>query len=78
MTDGPENRQAKRKAVGLLVKLGHQGVDDFVAKYATNLSEGGMFIRSKKPLPIHRVAEILDLVVVSPIMQANGFIPPAS
>lgn len=31
------------------------------------------WLRSKKPLPIHRVAEILDLVVVSPIMQANGF-----
>ncbi len=57
MTDGPENRQAKRKAVGLLVKLAHQGVDDFVAKYATNLSEGGMFLRSKKPLPVGTVMQ---------------------
>jgi len=55
VTDGPENRQNKRKAVGLLVKLGHQGLDDFVAKYATNLSEGGMFVRSKKPLAIGTV-----------------------
>ncbi|MBL8954858.1 MAG: TIGR02266 family protein, partial [Myxococcaceae bacterium] len=55
MTDGSENRQNKRKAVGLLVKLGHQGLDDFVAKYATNLSEGGMFVRSKKPLAVGTV-----------------------
>jgi AcrR family transcriptional regulator len=34
------------------------------------------WLRSKKPLPIHRVAEILDLVVVTPIMQANGFNVP--
>src|SRR6185295_9644730 len=57
MTDGPENRQNKRKAVGLLVKLGHSGVDDFVAKYATNLSEGGMFVRSKKPLALGTVLQ---------------------
>ncbi len=55
MSDGAENRQNKRKAVGLLVKLGHQGIDDFVAKYATNLSEGGMFVRSKNPLAVGTV-----------------------
>jgi len=34
------------------------------------------WLRSKKPLPIRRIAEIHDLVVVSPIMQANGFKVP--
>jgi AcrR family transcriptional regulator len=31
------------------------------------------WLRHKKPLPIRRIAEIHDLAVVSPIMQANGF-----
>jgi uncharacterized protein (TIGR02266 family) len=50
--DSAENRLKKRKAVGLLVKLGHQGIEDFVEKYATNMSEGGMFLRTKSPQPI--------------------------
>ena len=31
------------------------------------------WLRSKKPLSVERVAEILDEVVVSPILKANGF-----
>ena len=37
--------------MGLLVKLAHKGVDEFAAKYATNLSDGGMFIRTREPKP---------------------------
>ena len=37
--------------MGLLVKLAHKGVDEFASKYATNLSAGGMFIRTRKPKP---------------------------
>ena len=33
------------------MKLTHQGVDEFAAKYATNLSDGGMFIRTRDPKP---------------------------
>jgi molecular chaperone DnaK len=47
-----EHRQNNRKAVGLLVKLAHKGIDEFVEKYATNLSDGGMFIRSRDPKPL--------------------------
>ncbi len=36
----------------MLVKLTHSGVDEFVEKYATNLSPGGMFIRSREPKPV--------------------------
>lgn len=31
------------------------------------------WLRSKRPLSVERIAEIFDLVVVSPIMKANGF-----
>ncbi len=46
-----EHRTQQRKLVGLLVKLKHSGVDEFAQKYATNLSEGGMFIRTREPKP---------------------------
>jgi molecular chaperone DnaK len=47
-----DNRSNSRKAVGLLVKLKYSGVDEFAERYATNLSDGGMFIRSREPKPV--------------------------
>ncbi|MGV3621428.1 MAG: TIGR02266 family protein [Archangium sp.] len=47
-----QNRTKQRKLVSLLVKLTHKGIDEFVQKYATNISEGGMFIRTRDPKPI--------------------------
>ncbi len=46
------NRSNSRKAVGLLVKLKYSDVDEFAERYATNLSDGGMFIRSREPKPV--------------------------
>ncbi len=34
------------------MKLAHKGLDEFAAKYATNLSDGGMFIRTREPKAI--------------------------
>ncbi|MBX5482706.1 MAG: TIGR02266 family protein [Myxococcaceae bacterium] len=45
-------RQAERKSVSLLVTLKHQNVATFEEEFATNLSEGGMFIRSRTPQPV--------------------------
>ena len=49
-----EKRSSTRKAVGLLVKLAHHGLEEFEHKYATNLSHGGMFIRTREPEPVGR------------------------
>jgi molecular chaperone DnaK len=45
-------RATDRKAVGLLVKLKHADVGSFAEEFATNLSPGGMFIRSRTPQPV--------------------------
>jgi uncharacterized protein (TIGR02266 family) len=45
-------RSNERKAVGLLVKLTYSGVDEFTQRYATNLSDGGMFVRTREPQPV--------------------------
>ncbi|WP_199732888.1 TIGR02266 family protein [Corallococcus sp. CA031C] len=45
-------RTTDRKSVGLLVKLKHESVGSFTEEFATNLSPGGMFIRSRTPQPV--------------------------
>jgi uncharacterized protein (TIGR02266 family) len=45
-------RATDRKAVGLLVKLKHSDVGSFAEEFATNLSPGGMFIRTRSPQPV--------------------------
>jgi uncharacterized protein (TIGR02266 family) len=45
-------RATDRKSVGLLVKLKHSDVGSFAEEFATNLSPGGMFIRSRSPQPV--------------------------
>ncbi|GMU06965.1 TIGR02266 family protein [Corallococcus caeni] len=45
-------RTSDRKSVGLLVKLKHESVGSFTEEFATNLSPGGMFIRSRTPQPV--------------------------
>ncbi|QSQ12820.1 TIGR02266 family protein [Myxococcus landrumensis] len=45
-------RTTDRKSVGLLVKLKHESVGSFAEEFATNLSPGGMFIRSRTPQPV--------------------------
>lgn len=44
-----DKRLQPRRAVGLLVKLRYGDVDEFAQNYATNLSDGGMFIRTRTP-----------------------------
>ncbi|WP_404368717.1 TIGR02266 family protein [Corallococcus coralloides] len=45
-------RTSDRKSVGLLVKLKHETVGSFTEEFATNISPGGMFIRSRTPQPV--------------------------
>src|SRR4051812_27282224 len=46
-----DNRGSVRKEVGLLVKLRHPDVQTFAEQFSTNLSQGGMFIRTRSPHP---------------------------
>ncbi len=43
-------RKHERKTVNLLID--YQTLDQFFNDYATNISLGGVFIRSKNPLPV--------------------------
>ncbi|MBL9039001.1 MAG: TIGR02266 family protein [Archangium sp.] len=64
-----------RKAVNLLVKLAHSGIDEFVEKYATNLSPGGMFIRSRDPKPLGTLVHFkIELASGARVMQGSAVV----
>lgn len=47
---GPENRTAYRAPIEL--KVDYKKMNSFFADYTKNISKGGTFIKTKKPLPI--------------------------
>lgn len=51
MGDPGDKRGGDRTPVGLLVRLAYGSVDEFVDRFATNLSRGGVFIRTRSPKP---------------------------
>ena len=69
-----DHRSNARKAVGLLVKLSYTGVDEFAQRYATNLSDGGMFIRSRDPKPVGTELKFrVEIANGQRVMQGWGF-----
>ena len=51
MGEPGDKRGGDRTPVGLLVRLSYGSVDEFVDRFATNLSRGGVFIRTRSPKP---------------------------
>jgi molecular chaperone DnaK len=47
-----ERPREPRTPVGLRVKLSYGSVDEFVERFATNISRGGVFIRTRDPKPV--------------------------
>jgi molecular chaperone DnaK len=48
--EGPhDKRSGQRTPVGLLLKLSYGTVDEFVERFASNISRGGVFIRTRDP-----------------------------
>ena len=44
-------RKSKRAPVSLKVRFKSATVDEFIEQYSADLSKGGVFIKSDKPLP---------------------------
>ena len=56
MVEGPhDKRSGRRTPSGLLVRLSYGSVDEFVEKFASNISRGGLFIRTRDPKPVGTV-----------------------
>ncbi len=51
--EGPhDKRSGERTPIGLAVRLSYGTVDEFVDKFAVNISRGGLFIRTREPRPV--------------------------
>jgi len=49
--DGPDKRRAPRAELHILVQFRFASFEDFLAEYATDISAGGMFLRTDTPRP---------------------------
>ena len=49
-----------------------ESIDDFIAEYVTNISEGGVFIRSKTPLPVGTKVNLKFTVIVDDFETVEG------
>src|SRR6266536_4661174 len=52
MGDPHDKRSGHRAPVRLLLKLSYGTVDEFIASFASNMSRGGVFIRTREPKAI--------------------------
>jgi uncharacterized protein (TIGR02266 family) len=56
MTDptklSPEEEDELRQHSRAMINQEFETIDEFIAEYVTNISHGGVFIRSKNPLPV--------------------------
>jgi len=74
--EGPhDKRGAERMPVGLAVRLSYGSVDEFVDRFAVNISRGGVFIRSRDPRPVGtRVAFELRLAGGEAVVRGQGVV----
>jgi uncharacterized protein (TIGR02266 family) len=49
MKKRPERRKYERAHLNLLIQYRFETFDEFLVEYSANISEGGMFIRTKEP-----------------------------
>ncbi|HTE51152.1 MAG TPA: PilZ domain-containing protein [Kofleriaceae bacterium] len=72
MTDH-EKRGSERVPVALRIRLRYQAVDQFISKFAVNVSRGGMFLSSRNPkAPGTRIYFEIWLADDSPVIDGSG------
>jgi molecular chaperone DnaK len=74
--EGPsDKRGGERQPVGLLVRLAYGSVDEFVERFAVNMSRGGLFIRTRDPRPIGTVLNLeIRLQTGEAVIKAQGVV----
>src|SRR4051812_47710028 len=50
--DAAHRRGGERRPIALQVRLAFGDLGEFVDRYAVNISDGGIFIRSREPRPV--------------------------
>lgn len=47
-------------------------IDEFIAEYVTNISQGGVFIRSKNPLPVGTLVNLKFSIILEDFETIEG------
>ncbi len=73
---GPRDKRAgERMPVGLGVRLSYGTLDEFVDRFAVNISRGGVFIRTREPRPVGtRVSFELRLHTGEVVIRGEGVV----
>jgi molecular chaperone DnaK len=69
----PNTRQAKRTPVTLKIKFKSATLDEFIERYAVDVSHGGIFIRTKEPLAVGTSMKFeFQLKDATPLIHGEG------
>jgi molecular chaperone DnaK len=69
----PNTRQGKRTPVTLKIKFKSETLEQFIERYAVDVSQGGIFIRTKEPLAVGTQMKFeFQLRVASPLIAGEG------
>jgi uncharacterized protein (TIGR02266 family) len=69
----PNTRQGKRTPVTLKIKFKSETLEQFIERYAVDVSQGGIFIRTKEPLPVGTQMKFeFQLRDASPLIAGEG------
>ena len=67
---GPENRQDPRLPHGTEVQVENEG--EFVEKFSGNVSRGGIFVKTPRPLPVGREVVLKIALAGGGYLEAEG------
>ena len=68
-----DKRAERRVPVALRIRLRYSDVDQFISKFAINISRGGMFLSSRNPKPIGTHLQFeMRLADDSPVIEGTG------
>ena len=69
----PTTRQGKRTPVTLKIKFKSETIEQFIERYAVDVSQGGIFIRTKEPLAVGTQMKFeFQLKDASPLISGEG------
>ena len=69
----PNTRQGKRTPVTLKIKFKSETLEQFIERYAVDVSQGGIFIRTKDPLQVGTQLRFeFQLQDASPLISGEG------
>jgi uncharacterized protein (TIGR02266 family) len=71
MTDD-ESSDDKRRAERITINKEFESFDAFIHEYVTNISRSGVFVKSKKPLPIGTRVNLKFTVIMDDIETIEG------